>query len=212
MFLAVFFGWCLGSPFHTALVEGVGPDCTNFSTTFLVFSLREAGGVGRVAAAELSPSKCCSFWTARCRCSFLLSWYFGRSEFSHHAGRRRCAPPTHFSVSEAALRLWYRPMGAEQQISIFDDAYFECRHARARRVLIADAFNFILISTLGEEVDRSHASFVREVVAAGRITMFSLHALLLLPLLSLRSSRVVMLVQHLWTWDAAATTTRRGCF
>ena len=115
------------------------------------------------------------------------------------------------SVSEAALRLWYRPIGAEQQISIFDDAYFKCRHARARRVLIADAFHFILISTLGEEVDQSHASFICEAVAADRIPIFSLHALLLLPLLSLRSSRVVMLVQHLWTWKAAATTTCRGC-
>ena len=74
-------------------------------------------------------------------------------------------------------------MGAEQQTSIFDDPYFEERHARARRVFIVDAFTFILMVAVENRVDPPRSDGVRGAIAAGRITIFSLNAVLLIPFL-----------------------------
>ena len=63
-------------------------------------------------------------------------------------------------------------MRAEQQISFFDDPYFEVRHARACRVIIVNVFNFILITTLVKEVDRPPTLSFCEAVSASRITTF----------------------------------------
>ena len=74
-------------------------------------------------------------------------------------------------------------MGAEQQTSVFDDPYFELRHARGRRVFIVDAFQFILMVAVVDRVDPPLSDGVRGAIAAARITIFSLHAVLLMSFL-----------------------------
>ena len=148
MFL-VFWRWVPGSAFSRSSSRGCWPGLYKLFRHFYSF-VTPGGRQGEVVAAELSPSKCnvVLFGPRDADAHFFSAGTFFPLTFSTTPVEVNLHFSRIFELLSLFFSLLYRSMRAEQQISFFDDPYFDLHHAHARRVFIVDAFNFILITTL----------------------------------------------------------------